>query len=144
MDINSQLSKLLLKYIFLKDIISNPNSSQMIKVINEKPYLSITTNGKESTLIDISPYIWDSFENMYYILIYSEMLSQGYLLCPIDNGVLCINSHGEEYQISLNPYHCTCGNFQWKGSCKHVLMLKGFLLNKKRISSFLHTRFNNT
>jgi len=141
--LNPKLSELLFKRIFLKEIICNPSNSLSIKVKDSKPYLSVINGNNKQSLIEISPYLWDSIENMYYVLVYSEMLGEGYLLCPIENGVLCISPNGDEYQISMNPYHCTCGHYHWKeeGFCKHILMLKGFFINKKRISSYLATRF---
>lgn len=145
--------KLTFEYLLLKSILNNEirlskTSSISLQVENEVPYLIWKENSEVKRIIDITKYLWGSTEDMFYTLIFSEMTSQGYFLAPIDNGFLCINPLSNEYQISVSPYQCSCGNYHWKhrndsGSCKHILMLKGHLLLKQRAASYLSSRFSS-
>jgi hypothetical protein len=75
---------------------------------------------------------------MYYTLNYTELLSAGYLLVPLDNGWECISPKGNSYEVTENS--CTCGSFVWsknkgtgKTECKHIKMLRGHLTIRSRI-----------
>ena len=145
--------KLSFEYLLLKSIISgeikiDKNSTVEIKIEKNIPYLIWKDNSGVKRIIDISAHLWESTENMFYVLVYAEMVSQGYYIVPIENGFLCINPEGNQYQISIDPYQCSCGNYHWKsrstsGWCKHILMLKGNLLNKKRAAVYISNRFKN-
>jgi hypothetical protein len=145
---NLTFEYLLLKSILTEEMRLDKKSTVEIKIENNTPYLVWKDNSGVKRIIDISNHLWETTENMFYILMYGEMITLGYFIAPIPNGFLCISPKGNEYQISTEPYQCSCGNYQWKsrnkgGPCKHILMLKGTLLNKKRAASYLSNRFKD-
>jgi hypothetical protein len=84
--------------------------------------------------------LWDSPSNMIKVFTYAYLIYKGYLLIPISNGWLCVNTK-EEYQLPANLSSCTCYSFsKSKAPCIHILMAQGYLHLNQLSSQYLMSR----
>lgn len=132
----SNLETVLASLIIKSKITDNISDAEII-IESGKPWLVYKYKNKPYKT-DLSIIQWAPLETMYYTLCFTEMLSAGYLLIPMDNGWECISPKGNNYEVTENS--CTCGAFVWsknkgagKTECKHIKMLKGSLSIRQRV-----------
>lgn len=95
-------------------------------------FLHYTLDG-ESKVLDV--HMWAPAADMYLTNVYTDMLSQGYLTVPI-NGGWAVTGGEEVYYLDPDLGTCTCRYNAYKSgtSCKHMLMVQGYLCVTRRVS----------
>jgi hypothetical protein len=77
--------------------------------------------------------LWGPPSEVFLACLYGEMIKQGYLPIPINDGWAVIGG-GETYYLNANGDDCTCPAFVFKKTCKHKLMLQGHMSVQRRVS----------
>lgn len=77
--------------------------------------------------------LWGPPSEVYLAQVYGDLIGQGYLPIPIEDGWAVIGG-GEVYYLDVNGGSCTCPAFSYKGSCKHKLFLLAHMSIQARTS----------
>jgi hypothetical protein len=86
---------------------------------------------KHNYKIDLGKVTWSNLEIMYKTYVWSEMLSQGYLMINIEGGSIVIAPGGQHHQLSDKG--CTCESFTFtKKICKHMIFREADLSYRGR------------
>lgn len=75
----------------------------------------------------IKKYLWDKLETVWLTYVGCKLITEGYLVFPLEGGWIVISPQGEEYQIENNQCSCQSKDL-YKGKCKHML-LRDFILS---------------
>jgi hypothetical protein len=90
------------------------------------PYKS---KGRQALL---RPRFWGPLDSMYLAHVYADMLTQGYLVLPMEGGWI-VQGGEEPYYLTEKADGCTCKDHTYRGShCQHILMVEAHLDIRRR------------
>lgn len=138
MESNVKVIICLFNWILTKGISNLHTESQEV---NNDEFLSLKV-GRTSLDFNYEPnFTWGSIEYMSSIIHYALMLCSGYLLKKEGKGWVCFKlGDGSEYSKKKydlpSVQQCSCLRTAYnKGDCRHIKMLKGYLLLQERIEN---------
>lgn len=111
------------------------------KELNGDEFLSLKIGRKTIDFKYEPNYTWGSIEQMNSIIHYAIMLCCGYLLKKERDGWVCFKL-GDGTETNKKKYdlpsvqQCSCLRTAYnQGDCRHIKMLKGYLLLQERIEN---------
>lgn len=88
-----------------------------LSIVDNEPYLFYTYKGKEKK-INLSSL--KSIEHSYELQVWTDMLSQGYMLIYLDGGWL-VKKDDCLYELSENTCTCKGSTYKPEIKCKHLI-----------------------
>lgn len=136
MEINVKVLLCLFDWLLNKGI---PNIQTNNELVKGDEFLSVKL-GRKFVDFRLDPdIIWGSIEEMHLIIHYCLMLCSGYLLIKEELGWVCFKPGNEKVEYKKkydmpSVQQCSCLRVAYNsdGECRHIKMLKGYLLLQER------------